>query len=120
MSKFSLVPGHGLDQADRVRVPGESRIVPVSPLSAISPCRSTMARSVICRTTARSWVMNSMPVPCSRRTSRSSSSTCAWTDTSSAATGSSQISSRGRTAMALAMATRWRSPPDSALGLRAA
>src|SRR5712692_5269020 len=43
-------------------------------------------------------------------------STCAWIETSSAATDSSSISTRGSAASALAIATRWRCPPDSARG----
>ncbi len=43
-------------------------------------------------------------------------STWAWIDTSSAATDSSRISTCGSAARARAIATRWRCPPDSALG----
>ena len=42
--------------------------------------------------------------------------TCAWIETSSAATDSSRISTRGSAASARAIATRWRWPPDSARG----
>ena len=46
-------------------------------------------------------------------------STCAWIETSSAATDSSRISTCGSAASARAIATRWRWPPDSAPGQRA-
>ena len=48
--------------------------------------------------------------------SASTLSTCAWIDTSSAATDSSRMSTRGSVASARAIATRWRCPPESALG----
>ncbi len=41
---------------------------------------------------------------------------CAWIDTSSAETGSSQMISAGSMARARAMPTRWRWPPDSSCG----
>ena len=43
-------------------------------------------------------------------------STCASTDLSSADTASSRMTSRGRSASARAMLTRWRWPPDSSCG----
>ena len=43
---------------------------------------------------------------------------CAWIDTSSDATGSSQTSASGRIASARAMATRWRWPPENWCGNR--
>ena len=42
--------------------------------------------------------------------------TCACTDTSSADTGSSQMSSFGLTASARAMPARWRCPPENSAG----
>ena len=41
---------------------------------------------------------------------------CAWIETSSADTGSSQTISDGSMASARAMPTRWRWPPDSSCG----
>ena len=64
--------------------------------------------------------MNSSAVPSAARRSASRSRTCAWTDTSRAETGSSQTSTSGRGAMARAMATRWRCPPESCRGWRSA
>ncbi len=43
---------------------------------------------------------------------------CAWTETSSALSGSSQTSSRGLTMTARAIATRWHWPPLSSCGYR--
>jgi len=48
--------------------------------------------------------------------SRSSSSTCAWIETSSAATASSQTMKLGFTASARAMPMRWRWPPENWCG----
>ena len=45
---------------------------------------------------------------------------CAWTETSSAETGSSATMSAGDGASAAAMPTRWRWPPDSSCGRRSA
>ena len=52
----------------------------------------------------------------SSRMSASRLSTCAWIETSSAATDSSRIRTRGSAASARAIATRWRCPPESARG----
>ncbi len=64
--------------------------------------------------------MNSMLSPSSRCSSCSSSSTAACTETSSAEVTSSQISRSGSAASARAIATRWRSPPESSTGKRSA
>ena len=53
-----------------------------------------------------------------RAASRKRFRICAWTETSSAETGSSQTISFGSTASVRAIATRCRSPPDSAAGRR--
>ena len=63
--------------------------------------------------TARSCVMNSIAMPRSRCSSRSSSSTCAWMVTSSAVVGSSAISSSGSAANAPAIIARCFMPPDN-------
>jgi hypothetical protein len=54
--------------------------------------------------------------PISSRNDRSSVSTCACTITSSAVVGSSATTSDGRPAIAIAIITRCRSPPDSSCG----
>ena len=75
-------------------------------------------RSASDRTTPRSCEMNSIDTPVRWRRSRSSSSTWACTETSSADSTSSQSSSDGPAISARAIATRWRSPPDSSFGKR--
>ena len=60
--------------------------------------------------------MNSIAMPSSRTSSRSSSMICAWTVVSRAVVGSSAMSSRGRQDSAMAISTRWRMPPDSSNG----
>ena len=52
----------------------------------------------------------------SLRRSRSNSRICAWMVTSSAVVGSSAISSRGLQAIAMAIITRCRMPPDRRCG----
>src|SRR5439155_190620 len=71
-----------------------------------------------CRTTDRSWAMNTYASPNSawRRSSRLT--TWAWIDTSSADTGSSQTMISGRRASARAMPMRWRWPPENWCGYR--
>ena len=66
--------------------------------------------------TARSWVIISIPAPLSRTTEVSSDSTCAWTITSSAVVGSSAMIRSGWQASAIAIMTRCRWPPDSSCG----
>ena len=85
----------------------------VSPSSTISPWLSTATRWAMDRTSGRLWVMNSIDRPRSRCRLPSSSTIAAWTLTSSAEVTSSQISTLGSQTRARAIATRWRSPPDS-------
>ena len=79
------------------------------------PPYSTAMRSAIWAATPRSWVTSTKLQP-SRRESRSSSRIWACTVTSSAVVGSSAITSDGSPAIAMAIITRWRSPPDSSWG----
>ena len=58
--------------------------------------------------------------PSSRQSASSSSRICACTITSSAVVGSSAISTFGLQASAIAIAARWRIPPDSSCGKRSA
>ncbi len=60
--------------------------------------------------------MISTPAPVTSRAVRSTSRIWACTVTSSAVVGSSQISRSGSLAIAIAITTRWRSPPDSSCG----
>ena len=66
-----------------------------------------------------SWVTMTTVVPCSV-SRRSQSRTRAAEPRSRAPVGSSAKTIRGRLAMTRAMATRWRSPPESWWGLRPA
>ena len=86
----------------------------------MSPRNSTQTRSASMRTTARSCEMNSMAMPRSAFRRCRSARMLACTETSSADRISSQSSSDGSATRPRAMATRWRSPPDSSSGKRAA
>ena len=81
--------------------------------STIRPAYMTLIRSVRPATTPMSWVTSSVAMP--RRSSRSSSRAriWAWIVTSSAVVGSSASSTFGSQASAMAIITRWRSPPES-------
>jgi hypothetical protein len=57
-----------------------------------------------------------MAVPISSCSLRITLSTCAWTVTSSAVVGSSAISRSGSRAIAIAIITRWRMPPENWCG----
>ncbi len=87
----------------------------VGPCSTIRPSRSTATRSATAPTAARSWLISRTPVPASV-ISRSSASSCRCTVVSSAVVGSSATRKAGRPASAVAISTRWRSPPDSSCG----
>ena len=82
---------------------------------AASPRRS----SAILRTMPRSWVMNSIAMPCLACRSFSSSRICACTVTSSAVVGSSAMNRSGRLASAMAIITRWRWPPEKLMRIGA-
>ena len=66
--------------------------------------------------TPMSWVISTMAVPVSRFSSSIRSRISAWTVTSNAVVGSSAISRAGEPAMAAAIITRWRMPPESSCG----
>src|SRR5581483_8247737 len=76
----------------------------------------TATRSQRNSTVARSCVMKRHEKPISRCRSRSRLRIDAWTDTSSAETGSSAISTLGLRISARASPTRCRCPPDSSCG----
>ncbi len=69
-------------------------------------------------TTPRSWVIQTTARPYSSRNRATSSRICCWMVTSSAVVGSSAMSSLGRGAIAQAISTRCRMPPDSWCGYR--
>ncbi len=86
---------------------------PVSAASTIRPAYITWTRSACPAITPMSCVISSMAMP--RRSLRSCSNAriCAWMVTSRAVVGSSAISSLGSQLSAIAIITRWRSPPES-------
>jgi hypothetical protein len=91
--------------------PGAVKMFATGPCSTIRPSVMTTTRSAIVRMSARSWVMKSRLSPISRRSYPRSSTIAACTETSSAG----PRRTRGPSALppARAIATRWRSPPDS-------
>ena len=76
----------------------------------------TTMRSQYSPASARSWVISSTDVPAARTWSRIRSMTTAWVVTSRPVVGSSAISRKGSQAIAIAIITRWHSPPDSSNG----
>ena len=78
----------------------------------------TATRSLMLRTTARSWAMNSMVRSWLAFRSSSRLRICACTDTSSADTGSSQISTDGSSTSDRAIEMRWHCPPENSCGRR--
>ena len=60
--------------------------------------------------------MISTPAPVTSRAVLSTSRICACTVTSRAVVGSSQMIRSGSLAIAIAITTRWRSPPESSCG----
>ena len=84
--------------------------------STIRPRYITAIRSLMWRTTDRSWAMNRYVSP-SRSWSRSSRlMTCAWIETSSAEIGSSATIRSGSSASARATPMRCRWPPENSCG----
>jgi hypothetical protein len=64
-------------------------------------------------TVARSWLIQIIAVPRRAASDFISVRIWAWIETSSAVVGSSQMISFGRLSRAMAMATRWRMPPEN-------
>ena len=86
------------------------------PVSTTRPAYITATRSQTSASTARSWLMSTMPTPRSATSPVIRSRICACTMTSSAVVGSSATISRGRQASAIAIITRCRCPPESWCG----
>ena len=109
--------GQSPPAAPACRASASRRTIPrVGARSTTRPAYITATSSVRPATTPRSWVIRIIAM-CRRRCSRASRSRiCACTVTSSAVVGSSAISSRGSQDSAMAMATRWRIPPESWCG----
>ena len=98
----------------RVAHPLKSSLV--SACSAIFPAYMTITRSVRPAITPMSWVMSRLPCSAAGAGSSIRSRIWAWIVTSRAVVGSSAIRSLGSQASAMAIMTRWRSPPDSSWG----
>jgi hypothetical protein len=60
--------------------------------------------------------MSTIAAPVSCSAVSSTSRICAWTVTSSAVVGSSAMITSGWLAIAMAMTTRWRIPPENSCG----
>ncbi|KJL34027.1 hypothetical protein RL72_00078 [Microbacterium azadirachtae] len=86
------------------------------PSSTTAPSFITTSRSHRDPARFRSCVMNSMPIPRSAQSSRSTCTISACVVTSSAVVGSSQTSSRGAVVRAPAIMTRCSMPPLSSCG----
>ena len=80
------------------------------------PAYMTRTSSAVPATTPRSWVMRTSAAPVSARASASTSRIWAWTVTSSAVVGSSAMMTFGSFAIAIAMTTRCRIPPENSCG----
>ncbi len=76
----------------------------------------TIIRSAKPAITPRSWVIMMMAAPVTSRAFCSTSRICAWMVTSSAVVGSSAMISAGSFAIAIAIMTRCRMPPENSCG----
>ncbi len=86
------------------------------PVSTARPAYITCTRSAMPATTPRSWVIMITAAPVSCCAVRSTSSTWAWMVTSRAVVGSSAMITSGSLAIAMAIITRWRMPPENSWG----
>ncbi len=80
------------------------------------PAYITATRSAKPAMTLRSWVIITIAAPVTSRAVRSTSRTWAWIVTSSAVVGSSAMITSGSLAIAIAIITRWRMPPENSCG----
>ncbi len=78
----------------------------------------TATRSAMFHARPRSWVTAMIEMPCSSTSDRISARISPRIEASSDATGSSASSSCGPSAIAPAMSTRWRCPPETSCGYR--
>ena len=86
------------------------------PCSTMRPAYITAISSARPATTDRSWLIQISEVPVSRTSFCTSDRICAWIVTSSAVVGSSAMIRSGPCSIAMAIATRWRMPPESWCG----
>jgi len=90
------------------------------PSSTSLPCSKTAIWSLTCSTTARSWAIKRYVKSSFSWRSIRRLTIWAWTETSSALTGSSQMMNSGSTARARAIPILWRWPPLNSWGKRRA
>ena len=111
-----IAAGNRGEQRLRIGVLRIAEHLAASPCSTTAPSFMTATRSQIWAATRRSWVMKTIDRPSRWRSSASSFSTCACTETSSAETGSSATSTSGFSASARARPMRCRWPPENSCG----
>ncbi len=80
------------------------------------PAYITATRSAKPATTPRSCVISTTAAPVASLAVLSTSRICAWIVTSSAVVGSSAMITSGWLAIAIAIITRWRMPPENSCG----
>jgi hypothetical protein len=95
---------------------GASNTCQEGPRSCTTPSFSTTSVSARSAATARSWVMNSRPMPSDSLSSEKRSRMRFWIVTSRPEVGSSATISAGRGRMARPISTRWSMPPESWCG----
>ena len=88
----------------------------VLPCSTMRPAYITATSSASPATTDRSCVIQISAVPESRHSRCISNRIWPWMVTSSAVVGSSATISAGLLSSAMAIATRWRMPPENSCG----
>ena len=88
----------------------------VLPHSTALPFSMTRISSAISATTAKSWLMNSTPIPLRVCSDFIRSNICACIVASRAVVGSSAINSLGSLISAIAIITRCRMPPENSNG----
>ncbi len=81
--------------------------------STMRPAYITTTRCAVSAITPRSCVISITAAPVRAFISSISARICAWIVTSSAVVGSSAMSRAGVQAIAIAIITRWRMPPES-------
>ena len=86
------------------------------PVSTARPAYMTITRSANPAITPRSWVIITMAAPVASWAVSSTSRIWAWTVTSRAVVGSSAMMTSGSLAIAMAITTRWRIPPENSWG----
>jgi len=118
--RFIFTSGSGTGTAEKSACVygwrGLSNISSVSPSSIVFPKYITKIWSVIYFTTDKSCEINTYVKPSFNCNSFNKFIIWAWIDTSSALTGSSQITNFGFTARALAIQILWRCPPENSWG----